>query len=207
MDGAQDSPSLLRRAPVLLGGAPSSRHRKRDRRFQLHHAALLRVALFLIKEVFRLSKDLIGPFPGLTAASFRQSCRLRAGVREAAASGSQFSKSHPGKPVGTMSLLLSLHQPASPSHPQPLFPSSEEDRCAHLEPCPSCADAPCSPISAHRSLQSHPSVWSIALYLGRICFTTEILLCTPILIPCPHPPPHACAGCWAHTHCPGVMPF
>lgn len=90
MDGAQDSASLLRRAPVLLGGAPSSRHRKQDRRFQPYHAALLRVALFLIKEVFRLSKDLIGPFPGLTAASFRQSCRLRAGVREAAASGSQF---------------------------------------------------------------------------------------------------------------------
>ena len=147
------------------------------------------MALFLIKEVFRLSKDLIGPFPGLTTASFRQSCRLWAGVHEAAASGSQFLKSQPGKPAGTMSLLLLLHQPASPSHSQPPFPSSEEDRCDHLEPRPSCDDAPCSPVSAHGSLQSHPSMWSIALYLGRICFTTEILLCTPILIPCPPPPP------------------
>ena len=157
--------------------------------------SLLQVALFLIKGVFRLTEDQIGPFPGLTAAGFWGSCRLRADVHEASAWG---SKSQPGDPVGAVILRFSLHQPVSPSRPQPpaLPPRGEPEPSLH------------QPASSRLALQSRPSCAVNRPLPRKNTFHTEILLSAPSRIPRPRPhTPQARADRWAHSHCPGEMPF
>lgn len=184
MDGAQDAPSLLRRALYSLEEHPALR--KRGRRFQLHYAAPRSSGSFLTKEVFRLAEDLIRPFPGLTAANLQEAADCETRACESRSLGSWTTQVTARRASGDhVFALYALRQPARGPSSAP-FPSSEEDSCATWA-CPSCAGPALPSEPPFRVVVNHSLSGKNMFYHQNSTLYSVLSL--------PHPLPHAHADC------------